>query len=164
VEDKGEPKLKNEIIIYLRAQSIEPKPAYFEFSSYEFRLAENNPKPAPFELRLINDNLGPNRVNIEELRDPLNLLSLDFEENFVTRGDLVNLAINNHPATEITNDLFVYLYPSNISRDFDQLFVENNRSDVYVYKLRASLADKPELFTDVTIFVKLIGRNLKYNY
>lgn len=163
-EDFGEPKLKSEIIIYLRPQSVELKPAYFEFERYEYRMVENDPKPTPFELRLINDNLGPNRVRIEEIRDPLNLLTFDYEENFVTQGDLIHFLQNDfnndiQPFSEFSNDLIVNLFVSNSKRDFDQLYIDNNRNDVYEYKLRAKLQDRPDLFTDVTILIKLVGKN-----
>lgn len=163
-EDLGEPKLKSEIIVYLRPQSLEPKPAYFEFDRYEYQMVENDPKPMPYELRVINDNLGVSAVKIEEIRDPLNLLSFDYDENSATQGDLISLIQNDQnnpdlqPFTEFGNDLLVYLYPSNPKRDLDQFFIDNNRSDVYEYKLRARLKDKPELFTDVSIFIKLIGK------
>lgn len=163
-EDIGEPKLRSEIIIYLRPQSIELKPAYFEFERYEYRMVENDPKPIPYELRLINDNLGPNRVRIDEIRDPLHLLSFDYEENLATEGDLVAFLQNDlqsnkdiQPFSEFSNDLIVNLYVSNSKRDFDSLFILNNRSNIYEYKLRASIQDRPDLFTDVTVLIKLIG-------
>lgn len=155
----------------MRPQSVELKPAYFEFEKYEYRMVENDPKPQPFELRLINDNLGPNKARISEIRDPLNLLTYEYEENSVTEGDLVHFLQNDfgsgattdggapiQPFTEFSNDLMVNLFVSNSKRDFDQLFIDNNRSDVYEYKLRAWLQDRPDLFTDVTVLIKLVGK------
>lgn len=163
-EDLGEPKIRSEIIIYLRPQSVELKPAYFEFERYEFRMVEHEPKPLPFELRLINDNLGRNRVSVREIHDPLGLLSFDYEENLATEGDIVAFMQNDftnrdiQPFTEFSNDLIVNLYVSDSKRDFDQLYVDNNRSDVYEYKLRAEIKDRPDLFTDVTVLIKLVGK------
>ena len=60
----------------------------FKFERYEYRMLENDPKPRPYELRLINDNLGSSRVSVEELSDPLGLFTVVYEENLATDGDL----------------------------------------------------------------------------
>jgi hypothetical protein len=161
-EDVSEPRLRNEIIIYLRPQSLKPKPAYFLFERYEYQMKENDPKPKPYELRVVNDNLATTKVEIVEVQDPLGLLSVVYEENLVTEGDIVsfpqvNSEKNSQQFSEFANDILVYLYPTNPRRDLDELFILNNRSDVYEYKLKTFIKDQPELVSEVTVLIKLIG-------
>lgn len=164
VEDsKDEPKLRNEIIIYLRPQSVEQKAAYFEFAQYEFKLKENPINYQTFTLKLINDNLSMSKIMLEELWDPLNLLLPDYEESLISQKDMINLLENekldNDAEQDITNELLVLLYPTDSNVDFDELYVKNNYSDVYVYKLRVKLTEKPELYNDVTVYFKLVDSN-----
>lgn len=125
-------------------------------------MKENDPKPKPYELRVVNDNLATTKVEIVEVQDPLGLLSVVYEENLVTEGDIVsfpqvNSEKNNQQFSEFANDILVYLYPTNPRRDLDEFFILNNRSDVYEYKLKTFIKDQPELVSEVTVLIKLIG-------
>jgi hypothetical protein len=84
-QDYGEPQLKSEIIIFLRALKVNFKPIYFEFKTYEFNMVERSYDGKPFKLKLINDNLKISKVDIVELEDPFNLLRIDltFYEEFL---------------------------------------------------------------------------------
>jgi hypothetical protein len=94
VEDYGTPKLNNEIIIYLRPQSVELMPIYFEFDRYEFNLVENMDyvKQPPVTVRLINDNIVKTTIRFEEVRDPLNLITFGFDD----RNNAVSSFATNH--------------------------------------------------------------------
>ncbi|CAF0762269.1 unnamed protein product [Brachionus calyciflorus] len=165
VEDsRDEPKLKNEIIIYLKPQSTEKQSAYFEFPEYEFKLKENNNHLQTFKLKILNENLNSNKITLEEVSDPLNLFSPEFDENWISKKDMISLIENetldsNDPEQEVNTDLFVTLYQTNTSRDFDELFSLNNKSDIYVYKLRVRLIERNDLYNDVTVYFKLIDSN-----
>ncbi|RNA01642.1 Cadherin [Brachionus plicatilis] len=155
-------KLRSEIIIYLKPQSAVQRAAYFEFSEYEFKVKEGSSHK--LRLKLINENLSASKIQLEELADPLNLFSPEFEETWISKKDMIAILENdslasNEPEQEVNSDLFVILYPTDAGRDFDQLFLDNNKSDIYEYKLRAKLVERSDLFNDVTIYVKLIDLN-----
>jgi len=57
VHDYGEPKLSNEIVINLKAQSSYFHPPYFEFKDYGYDLNESQLSQPNLRLKLINDNL-----------------------------------------------------------------------------------------------------------
>ena len=61
-EDYGEPKLKSDIIIFVRPQSVNFKPIYFEFDHDEFHLIEMT-RQSEFKLKLINDNLNKSNMS-----------------------------------------------------------------------------------------------------
>ena len=161
VADYGLERLKNEIIIYLRPQSNDVKPVYFEFSKYEFQLSEN--KFDTFKLKLINENsLNRTKIDLEELDDKLNLFTPNKEANFVTDNDFIGLGDESENPVddlEIESEFDIGLYLNASKLDLDRLYVENNFSNVYEYRLRARLAERPEIFNDVLVLVRFNDRN-----
>ena len=51
------------------------------------------------------------------------------------------------------------LYLTDFKRDFDKLYVENNYSSVYQYKLKAFVDENPSLFSVMNVYFNLIDAN-----
>ena len=170
VEDYGSPKLSNEIVIYLRPQSTSLSPIYFEFEKYEFRVTENAGylEQPPFRLRLINDNLQKSTIMLQELHDPLSLITCEVDDD----AD-VKFTANSHEIAkylhlaergendeiELDNEMSILLYPSDYKRDLDKVYVENGYKSVYLYKLRAFMHENPNIYTDIAVSFKLVDDN-----
>ena len=119
VEDYGTPKLNNEIIIYLRPQSVDLMPIYFEFDRYEFNLVESLDyvQQPPVSVRLINDNMLKTTIRFEEARDPLNLITFSFDDrNSAVSSFATNFEILKYlsPLLQDTTGkqiiIFIYIY------------------------------------------------------
>jgi hypothetical protein len=154
VSDKGSAKpLKNEIIIFVRPQSNNLKPIYFEFEKYEFQLSET--KPETFKVRLINENFV-NRTNLvlKELHDPLNMFVPDMETQFITTDNRTESEL-----VVIESEYEINLFLNQSMLDLDRVFIQNNRSNLYEYRLRAMLRDQPEVLHDVLVQVNLQDLN-----
>lgn len=164
VADAGETRLTNEIIIYVKPYSDTLKPIYFEFDKYEYPLSETS-KQIPFSVKLINDNTQLNRSSIqfEEISDSLNLFTPNLEDPFITQEDLVDTALVETSSTGsealFENELRISLITNRKHLSMDELFVENNFSDTYEYKLRAWLTERPEYNTTVSVVVKFVDSN-----
>jgi hypothetical protein len=180
VEDLGTPRLSNEIIVYLRPQpSGVYMPIYFSFDKYEFDLIENLDvqKQTPFRIRLVNDNMLKSTIQLEEINDPLNLINFAIEDDkngythtatnheiFKYLSPLMfnsdDTAIHENTAiNDVGNELSIILYLSDFKRDFDKVYIENNHSSVYHYKLKAYIMENPATFTILDVIFNLKDAN-----
>jgi hypothetical protein len=66
---------------------------------------------------------------------------------------------NNVKIYDTDNEISVLLYLTDFKRDFDQLYVENNYSSVYHYKLKAFVYENPSVFSVIDVYFNLIDTN-----
>ena len=57
------------------------------------------------------------------------------------------------------NEISILLYLTDFKRDFDKLYVANNFSSVYHYRLKAFVDENPNVFTTMDVYFNLIDVN-----
>ena len=60
---------------------------------------------------------------------------------------------------DINNEIMLLIYSTDVNRDFDKLYIENNFSSVYHYKLKAFMHENPKIFSIVDVFFNLVDVN-----
>ncbi len=164
VHDSGEPKLSNEIVINIKAQSSYLHPPYFEFKDYGFDLKESQLNSNPnLKIKLINDNLNQSKLVFKVLNNPLGLIGYELEEmnHLNSKPEQQNSNFDeNENDDQLESEKILRLFVNNAtSIDLDKVFIENSNSDIYSYTLQVELENNEKMSSDVNIYFRLIDEN-----
>jgi hypothetical protein len=66
---------------------------------------------------------------------------------------------NNVKIYDTDNEISILLYLTEFKRDFDKMYVVNNYSSVYHYRLKAFVDENPNVFTIMDVYFNLIDVN-----
>jgi len=66
---------------------------------------------------------------------------------------------NNVKIYDTDNEISILLYLTDFKRDFDKLYVANNFSSVYHYRLKAFVDENPNVFSTMDVYFNLIDVN-----